>query len=179
MRARISKYRVIHQLISLVIFVFVSLAIGAGENLYANESIHKIGNLKISSFYLRGTIQSRPAAAYMKIHNTGQTSDRLLSASSPVAGIIDFHETHVESGVATMRRLQDIRVNPNSMTVLKPGGLHLMLQELKTPPIAGNEISIRLNFEHSGTIDIKFTFKAFGDMTMGHKHKKGTDHRNH
>ncbi|HIB21239.1 MAG TPA: copper chaperone PCu(A)C, partial [Rhodospirillales bacterium] len=109
MRARISKYRCIHNLISLVIFLFVILTLDTSKILYANENTYNIGSLRISSFYLRGTIQRRPAAAYMTIQNSGQISDSLLSASSLMAGMIDFHETRVESGVAKMRQLRHIR----------------------------------------------------------------------
>ena len=103
MRAIISKYRCIHNLISLIIFLFLILTLDTSQILYANENNYNIGNLRIYSFYLRGTIQRRPAAAYMTIQNLGHISDSLLSASSPMAGVIEFHETRVESGVAKMR----------------------------------------------------------------------------
>ena len=179
MRARISKYRCIHNLISLVIFLFVILTLDTSKILYANENTYNIGKLRISSFYLRGTIQSRPAAAYMTIQNSGQISDSLLSATSPMAGMIEFHETRVESGVAKMRQVRRIRVKPQSMTVLKPGGLHLMIKELKIPPIAGGIFVITLKFEHAGTIDIKFPIKTFSGTKMEHTPKKSTDHTKH
>ena len=179
MRARISKYRCIHNLIFLVIFLFITLTLDLSKILYANENTYSISSLRISSFYLRGTIQRRPAAAYMTIQNLGQISDSLLSASSPMAGMIDFHETRVESGVAKMRQLQHIGVKPKSMTVLKPGGLHLMIKELKIPPIAGGIFVITLKFEHAGTIDIKFPVKTFSGTKMEHTPKKSTDHTKH
>ena len=179
MRARISKYRCIHNLISLVIFLFVILTLDTSKILYANENIYNIGSLRISSFYLRGTIQRRPAAAYMTIQNSGQISDSLLSASSPMAGMIDFHETRVESGVAKMRQVRHIRVGPNSMTVLKPGGLHLMIKELKIPPIAGSIFVVTLKFEHAGTVDIKFPVKTFAKKIMEHTTTNSMDHTTH
>ena len=93
--------------------------------------------------------------------------------------MIDFHETRVESGVAKMRQLRHIRVKPQSMTVLKPGGLHLMIKELKIPPIAGSIFVITLKFEHAGTIDIKFPVKTFSGTKMEHITKKSTDHTKH
>ena len=179
MRARISKYRCIHNFNSLIIFLFIILTLDTSKILYANENTYNIGNLRISSFYLRGTIQRRPAAAYMTIQNLGQISDSLLSASSPMAGVIDFHETRVESGVAKMRQVRHIAVKPESMTVLKPGGLHLMVRELKIPPIAGGIFVITLKFEHAGTIDIKFPIKTFSGMQMQHITKESVDHTTH
>ena len=179
MRARISTYRCIHNFISLVVFLFVIFTLDTSKILYANENTYNIGNLRISSFYLRGTIQRRPAAAYMTIQNLGHISDNLLSASSPMAGVIEFHETRVESGVAKMRQVRHIRVGPNTMTVLKPGGLHLMIKELKIPPIAGRIFVITLKFEHAGTVDIKFPVKTFSGMKMGHTPNKIKDHTTH
>ena len=179
MRASIYTYRCIHNLVSLVIFVFVILTLDTSKILYANENTYNIGSLRISSIYLRGTIQRRPAAAYMTIQNSGQISDRLLSASSPMAGMIDFHETRIESGVAKMRQVRHIAVKPKSMTVLKPGGLHLMVKELKIPPIAGGIFVITLEFEHAGTIDIKFPIKTFAKKIMEHTTTKSMDHTTH
>ena len=179
MRASIYKYRCIHNLIFLVIFLFVILTLDTSKILYANENTYNIGSLRISSIYLRGTIQRRPAAAYMTIQNSGQISDRLLSASSPMAGVIDFHETRVESGVAKMRQVRHIAVKPKSMTVLKPGGLHLMVKELKTPPVAGGIFVITLKFERAGTIDIKFPVKTFSRKKSEHTTTKGMDHKTH
>jgi len=115
----------------------------------------------------------------MTIQNSGQISDRLISASSPMAGMIDFHETRIESGVAKMRQLRHIAVKPYSMTVLKPGGLHLMVKELKTPPVAGGIFVITLNFERAGTIDIKFPVKTFSRKKSEHTTTKSMDHKTH
>ena len=69
--------------------------------------------------------------AFMKI--TSKDGARLVSASSPVAGVTEVHEMKMDGGVMKMRALQDGLDLPAGKTVeLKPGGYHVMLMDLKS-----------------------------------------------
>jgi copper(I)-binding protein len=46
-----------------------------------------------------------------------------------------------------MRSIPSIVINPGSSVVLEPGGLHLMVMNLKNPLEEGTTISIVLDFE--------------------------------
>ena len=55
-------------------------------------------------------------------------------------------------GAMTMRPVAAIAIAADASTVLKPGGYHIMLIDLKAPLKAGESIPLILTFEKAGTI---------------------------
>ena len=88
------------------------------------------------------------SAAYMKIENKGSQSDVLIAAETDVAGLVELHETVVENNMAMMKPLAEgISLPLGSVTELKPGGLHIMLMQLKRELKAGENITLTLVFK--------------------------------
>jgi hypothetical protein len=93
-------------------------------------------------------------AAYLTLVNQGKQVDRLLSATGDVAGTIELH-THVEEGgIMKMRPVEAIEVKSGESVVLRPGGLHIMLVNLKQPLVEGQTFKLLLNFEQAGKIPV-------------------------
>lgn len=71
----------------------------------------------------------------------------LVGASSPAAGFAEVHEMTMEGDVMRMRPLTaGLALKPGQPVQLKPGGYHLMLQDLKAPLAAGSRIALTLSF---------------------------------
>jgi copper(I)-binding protein len=98
--------------------------------------------------------RSRTGVAYMTIVNRGDVPDRLVGASSPSAGKVELHVSEITGGIARMRPVPVMEIKPRQPVTLKPGGLHLMLMDLKAPLAAGGEIPITLQFEKAGAIAV-------------------------
>ncbi|HYQ92489.1 MAG TPA: copper chaperone PCu(A)C, partial [Candidatus Competibacteraceae bacterium] len=96
-------------------------------------------------------------AAYMTLLNRGDQPDRLLGVSGEVAKTIELHTHLMEGGQMKMRPVAAIEVKPGEPTVLKPGGLHIMLIDLKQPLVAGQHFPLTLNFEKAGKIPVEVT----------------------
>jgi hypothetical protein len=109
--------------------------------------------------------KSKNTAAYMKIENMGTEADKLVDASGNVSKITELHET-VEG---KMRRVKAIEVPAGKTVELKPGGLHVMLIELKEPLKEGQTVEITLKFEKSGEIKVQAPVKK----GMGGMHHHG------
>lgn len=87
--------------------------------------------------------------------NTGTEDDRIVSASTAIAGRVTSHEMKVEDQIVRMREMPDgIPIPAGQAIRLVPGGLHLMLEDLKEPILEGQLVPITLNFEHAGTITV-------------------------
>jgi copper(I)-binding protein len=97
--------------------------------------------------------EAKNGAAYMTLHNVGTGPDKLLSAASSVAGKVELHNHIMVGNVAQMRPVDAIEVSPGSPTVLQPGGLHVMLLDLKAPLRAGQSFPVTLTFERAGKIE--------------------------
>ena len=128
--------------------------------------------------WVRGTVaQQKSTGMFAQIVSPG--GGKLVSASSPVAGIVEIHEMVMEGNVMRMRALAQGLELPAGKTVeLKPGGYHVMLMDLKQEVKAGESIAVTLVVEGKDgkkeTIEVKAPVKALGAPMMQemskHKH---------
>ena len=106
---------------------------------------------------------ARAGAGYLTLVNPVDAADRLLSASSTVAGVTEVHEMSMTGGVMRMRHLADGLVVPARGSVaLAPGGTHLMFLELRQPLVAGQVIRVQLRFERAGVVPAELRVEPIG-----------------
>ena len=132
------------------LLAFVVVTMNAMAHDYAVGSIHVA-----HPWSLALPDVARNGAAYMEISNRGENVDRLTSASSPIAKHVSLHGHTMKDGVMRMRPIEAIDVEPGASSVLAPGGLHIMLMELKKPLTAGTHFSLTLTFERAGMIELE------------------------
>ncbi len=95
------------------------------------------------------------SAAFMTLRNASKTDHAVVSAASPVAGIVELHTHTMEGGMMRMRQVEKIDVPAQSMTVLKPGGLHVMLIDVEGTLRHGDKVSVTLVFEDGSKKEIE------------------------
>lgn len=124
--------------------------------------------VKIDGAFARPTIgQQRTSAAYMTIKSAAG-ADRLLRVTSPLAAKVELHN-HIKDGdVMRMREVPSIDVPAGGAATLAPGGLHIMLLELKQPLKTGESIPLTLEFEKAGKVEVAAPVQAGGGAQ--HKH---------
>ena len=116
--------------------------------------------------WVRGTVaQQKATGLFAQITSTA--GGKLVSASSPVAGIVEIHEMAMEGNVMKMRALPNGLDLPAGKAVdLKPGGYHVMLMDLKKELKAGDTVSVTLVIEGADkkreTLEIKAPVRALG-----------------
>ena len=144
------------------------VALGFGFAVQAQEV--KVGSIKVDHAYIRATVPGQQVAGgFMKIENKG-IADQLLSASSPAAGEVQLHEMAMEGSVMKMRQVKDIPVPAGGSVELKPGGLHLMLMNIKAPLAAGESVLVKLKFAKAGEVEVKMPVNAMGQAGGAMKH---------
>ena len=125
--------------------------------------------LRISSPFTRATPPgAKVAGAFLSIENRGQEADRLVSVSSPVAGLVEIHEMAMDGGLMKMRAVKGIELKPGATVELRPGGYHVMLEDLKQPLREGEQIPLLLTFEKAGTMEIKINIGSMGATAHVH-----------
>jgi copper(I)-binding protein len=87
------------------------------------------------------------ASVFMKIVNSGNGDDRLVSARADIPGTLT--ELHDEED-RKMKTVTGMDIPGNGTLVLKPGGQHLMIFRLPRTMQAGSELTLVLNFKRSG-----------------------------
>jgi len=111
---------------------------------------------------------AKVAGAFMNIENQGKEADRLVAASSPVAGFVEIHEMTMDGGLMKMRAVKGIDLKPGATVELRPGGYHVMLEDLKQPLKQGDQIPVLLTFEKAGVVEVKVHVEAMGAATHAH-----------
>ena len=116
------------------------------------------GQIMISDAYARSSGPlAKAGAAYMRIMNHSDESDRLLGVQSDIANKTELH-SHLEddNGVMKMVRIDEgIKIGPMKDHSLAPGGEHIMFMGLKEPFETGKIIPITLLFEKAGEVGIE------------------------
>jgi len=111
---------------------------------------------------------AKVAGAFMTIKNVGPDADRLVSVSSPAAGLVEIHEMAMEGGMMKMRALKGIDLKPGATVELQPGGYHVMLEDLKQPLKQGEQIPVKLTFEKAGVVEVMVHVEAMGAAAHTH-----------
>jgi copper(I)-binding protein len=95
------------------------------------------------------------SAAYMTITNAGGEADRLIAAATDAAGAVEIHDMADEGGMMVMRPVEGgLEIPANGSVDLAPGGYHLMLIGLAESLNPDDEISLELEFETAGTVEL-------------------------
>ena len=128
--------------------------------------------LKIEGAWARASAGlARNGAAYMTIHNEGPVADRLIAASSPIAGTIELHAHLKDGDVMRMRPVVAVEIAPGEPAVLQPGGLHMMMLDLKAPLKDGESFPLTLTFEKAGKVTVSVDVRRNAPAAPGgHSH---------
>lgn len=105
--------------------------------------------VRITGAWVRATVPGQPVAgAYLDLESPVPV--RLVGIGSPVAKRGEVHDMKEVDGMMTMRPLAGLALPAGTVVKLAPGGLHIMLFDLKQPLRAGSDVVLTLTFE-SGT----------------------------
>lgn len=128
----------------------------------------------VEQAWIRATVaQQKATGLFARI--TSKSGGQLVSASSPVAGVVELHQMSMDGNVMRMRALPGGLALPAGQPVkLEPGGYHVMLLDLKQTPLKdGDTVPVTLVVEGADrqreTIELKVPVKAAQGAAMHHK----------
>lgn len=128
----------------------------------------------VKDAWIRGTVAQQKATG-MFGHLTSAGGGKLVSASSPVAGVVEIHEMSMDGGVMKMRAMPGLELPAGKAVELKPGGYHVMLMDLKQQLKAGDTVPLTLVVEGKDgkkeSLELKVPVKALGAAADMQQHK--------
>lgn len=138
----------------------------------ASVALPATAQVKIEKPWARATAPGASVGGgYLTVMNQGAALDRLIGASSPVAGKTELHEMAMEKDIMRMREVKRIDVPAHGKAELKPGGYHLMFLQLKAPLKQGEKVPVTLKFEKAGEVKVDLAVESMGagaGMKMQH-----------
>jgi copper(I)-binding protein len=115
--------------------------------------------VEVKDAWARATVQGQMATgAFMKL--TAKEGTRLVSVSSPVAGVSEVHEMSMDNNVMKMRAIPGLDLPAGKAVELKPGGYHVMLMDLKAPLQKDTAIPLTLVFKDAKGVETKTEIKV-------------------
>jgi copper(I)-binding protein len=129
-------------------------------------------NVGVDQAWARATVPGQPVGAvYLVIESDADA--RLIGAASPLASRVEVHEMKMDGSVMRMQEVKAIDLPKGKSVTLEPGGLHLMLMNLKKPIAPGEVIPVVLTVESGGklqTIEVRAQARAVGGAMPHARH---------
>ncbi|MBL8517098.1 MAG: copper chaperone PCu(A)C [Betaproteobacteria bacterium] len=148
----------------------IALTLFASAALTAHAQPAGKTELKVFDVWARTTVPGASvSAAYMHIKSAKPM--KLVKAESPVAGMTEIHQMSMKDGVMSMSAVDAVDIPAGKLVDLKPGGLHVMLMQLKQPIKKGDEVPLKLTFEDAAKKTIVLDVKAKAQEKDTHSHK--------
>jgi periplasmic copper chaperone A len=98
------------------------------------------------------------SGAYMRI--TAKEPTQLVAVSTPVAGKAEVHEMKMDGEVMRMRPAGPVELPVGRAFELKPGGFHVMLQDLKKPLEPGSSVPLTLVFRNARGVESRMDLRV-------------------
>jgi hypothetical protein len=124
----------------------------------------KAGDLVITQGWTRATPGgAKTGGGFLTIENKGSSPDKLVGVSADVAGKVEVHQMAMDNGVMKMRPVEGgLTIDPGKTVKLAPGGLHLMMMDLKSPLKQGDKLPVTLQFEKAGKVQVTLDVMGVG-----------------
>lgn len=107
-------------------------------------------NIHAANGWFRYLLPNIPAGGYMTLSNSGDSTTRLIGASSPACGTLMLHKTVNDGGTSVMEMVKSITIPAHGQVSFAEGGYHLMCMKPKMK--VGDKIGITLKFADGGDL---------------------------
>jgi copper(I)-binding protein len=161
-------------------FIAIAAAILCASGLFYQNAYAQ--NVVVKDAWVRTSVQGQKASgAFMTL--TAKESTKLVSVSTPVAGLAEVHEMKMDGDVMRMRAVQGgLDLPAGKPVALSPGGFHVMLMDLKAALPKDSTIPLTLTFKDAKGVESKLDLKlpvatvAPGASSAGAGHGAHADH---
>ena len=152
---------------------FISLLFMLGIGVVFAQSMAEMG---VTNGWIRATPpNAKMGAAYLTVINHQDQADALIGASSSLAEVVEIHNVKEENGMLKMYPVDSLEIPAKDMAMLKPGGYHIMLINLKQAPKLGESHTLTLRFRQAPDLVVELPVQQSG-ATSGGEEKSSMHH---
>ena len=136
--------------------------------------------VKADKAWLRASVPGQQATGGFMVL-TAQQPLQLVGVQTPAAAVAEVHEMKMEGDVMRMRAIDHLDLPAGVAVELKPGGYHLMLQQLKAPLAKDTQVPVTLLFKDAKGVSSQLQLQmpvrtAAGGGAEGGMHHGGHQH---
>ena len=132
--------------------------------------------------WARASVPGQQATgAFMRL--TAQEPLVLVGVETPAAAAGEIHEMKMEGDVMRMRAIDSLPLPEGQTVELKPGGYHLMFQQLKAPLQEGTQVPVTLIFKdakgEASRLHLELPVQRMAPKAAAHGHGMEHGHGHH
>ncbi|MGA8136748.1 MAG: copper chaperone PCu(A)C [Pseudomonas gingeri] len=132
------------------------LALGFSLLLLAGQAS---AQTQVTDAWVRATVPGQQSTgAFMTF--TASNDSKLLSAASPVARIVQIHQTVMKNDIMSMHEVKYLSLPEGKAIKLDPHGYHVMLMNLKAQIKEGDKVPLTLIIENASGEKETFLIQA-------------------
>ena len=111
-------------------------------------------------------------AAFGVLTNTTDADVTLVAASTDASPMVELHETLTDADGSSMMQEVDggLTISAGDSLTLEPGGNHLMLMGITEPLIAGDDVTLTLEWSDGSTQEIVAVVKDYSGAQEEYSH---------
>ncbi len=98
----------------------------------------------------------------MTIENRGSLPDTLVDVEVEGALVAMVHEQVAAGDMVEMRHVGRLPIPPDTSVVLRPGGLHVMMEGMDRAPVAGDTLAVTARFARGQEITFAAPVLPYG-----------------
>ncbi len=135
-----------------------AMALGAAHAM--DSAMDSAGSIQVEGAWSRALPPvARNGAAYMVVHNTGASADRIVGGEATIAERVELHTHEMQGELMRMKRLDGVELPAGGTRTFEPGALHVMLMGLKEPLEPGKVFEITLRFARGAPLTVEVRVK--------------------
>ncbi|MET0776333.1 MAG: copper chaperone PCu(A)C [Pseudomonas mandelii] len=120
---------------------------------------------KVDDAWVRATVAGQPSTgAFMTLQ--ADSDSKLLSVQSPVAKMVQIHQSSMKDDVMSMRQVESVELPAGKPVSFDPHGYHVMLMDLTAQVKEGDKVPLTLTVENAKgekeTIKVEAEARALG-----------------
>ena len=128
---------------------------------------------RVDDAWVRATVPGQQATgAFMTV--TADSDSKLLSVQSPVAKLVQIHQSTMSNDVMSMQQVQSVPLPAGKAVSFDPHGYHVMLIDLNAQVKEGDQVPLTLIVENAKgeqqSIDVQAPVRALNMPEHSMKH---------
>jgi copper(I)-binding protein len=124
--------------------------------------------IEVHSAWMRPAAAGGNGGVYFELHNHSSTPDELMGVSSDAAVVAEIHESKLEGDVMSMNMLTSLPLEANADIAFEPGGLHVMLVNLRQDYKMDDEFTVTLHFKNGEDVTVHVIVRDFAPEEEEH-----------
>jgi copper(I)-binding protein len=134
---------------------------------------------QVNDAWVRATVAGQPSSgAFMTLK--ADTDSKLLSVQSPVAKLVQIHQSSMKDDVMSMQQVDAVALPAGKAVSFDPHGYHIMLMNLTAQIKEGDNVPLTLTVENAKgekeTINVQAPARALDTMDHGSMDHSKMDH---